>query len=62
MNCHTLEDGIELLQFHAIRRVFLVLGSDIPGGAGHTGLLVFCTLQDDLYSVSFLCHDPIVLI
>ena len=58
---HTLEDRVEFLQFHPVRRVLLVLGGDIPGSSGHTGLLVLGALEDHLYSVAFLCHLRVAL-
>ena len=56
MDGHALKDRVEFFDFHPIWCVFLVLGGDVPGSAGHTGLLVLCALQNYLNPISFLCH------
>lgn len=58
VNGHLLEDGVELLQFQALRGILLVLHRDITAGAGHAAVLVLGALEDHLNPVAFalLCH------
>jgi len=50
------QNAIVLFQFDTLRSIFLVLGSDITGSAGHTTVLVLCAFQNYLYPVTFLSH------
>src|SRR5690606_21343512 len=53
---HTLEDRIEFLDLHPLRRVLLVLGGNVPGRTCHPGFLVLGALQNNLNPISFLGH------
>ena len=61
MHCHPLEDGVIFLDLQTVRRVFFILGGNIPGSSGHTRLLMLCAFQYYLYSVAFFCHGAITL-
>ena len=56
VNGVALEVRVVLLEFHALARVLLVLGRDIPGNAGNTAFSLFGAFEDDLNPVAFLCH------
>ena len=58
---HSFQDGIVFFQLHPVRGILLVLGGDVTGSSGHSGLLVLRALHDHLYSVSFLCHGAVAL-
>lgn len=59
MNRDTLHDGIEFLEFEAVRGVFPILLGDVTAGAGKSARFVLGTFQDNLESVAFcfLSHE-----
>lgn len=48
------QEGIELLEFEAVRRVFAVLLGMVARHAGHARRFVLCTFQNDRQPVAFL--------
>lgn len=52
----TAQDWVILLDLHAIRCILAVFGRDVTRRSGHSGSLVLCTFEDDLYTVSFFRH------
>ena len=56
MNRITLQNCIILLNLQSIRSIFSILRCNITRGSWFTRLFVLCSLQDNLNSISFLCH------
>ena len=57
VNGYFFQNGVILLQFQALRSIFLVLGRDIPTGPGFPAGLMLGALQNHLNPTSFLCHN-----
>src|SRR5690606_39859610 len=57
VNSILLKIRIELLQFYSFRIVFSVFSGNISAGTWNRSRLLLGTLQYNLDSVTFLCHD-----
>ena len=57
VNGDLVEIRIVFLHLETVGSVLLVLGGDIAGDTGNTALLLFGAFQNDLHSVTFLCHS-----
>ena len=51
-----LHDRVELLQLETLRRVLLVLGSNIPACAWKSAGFMLGAFHDDLHSAALFCH------
>ena len=58
MEGHLLQNRIVLLELETARSVLTILGGDVTRHAGHTAVLVFSALQNNLDAITFcfLCH------
>lgn len=56
VNGHTLEDRVVFFQLDTVRRVLLVLRSDVPRSTRLTAFFVFGAFQDHLDAAAFLSH------
>ena len=60
VNSHFLQDGVVFLQLQSFGCVLFVFGADIAAGTRLTTGFVFCTLQNHLHPVTFLCHGSMI--
>ena len=51
-----LKYWIILLFFQSVRRIFPVLGCNVPGGTGHATIFMLCAFKNNLDPVPFFCH------